>query len=97
MIYLSFIISVIGQGAEMMLLSWLNFENIVLEQACTSIPYTSQFPDKKDKIYIFFYFETIDKEQACTSNPYTSLSPDKKDKIYFFKFRNYWLGTSLYL
>ena len=33
MIYLSFIISVIGQGAEMMLLSWLNFENIVLEQA----------------------------------------------------------------
>ena len=45
MIYLSFIISVIGQGAEMMLLSWLNFENIVLEQACTSIPYTSEFPD----------------------------------------------------
>tara|TARA_Y100001956_G_C4074497_1_gene165476 strand:+ start:729 stop:860 length:132 start_codon:yes stop_codon:yes gene_type:complete len=43
MIYLSFIISVIGQGAEMMLLSWLNFENIVLEQA--SIPYTSEFPD----------------------------------------------------
>ena len=41
--YLSFIISVIGQGAEMMLLSWLNFENIVLEQA--SIPYTSEFPD----------------------------------------------------
>ena len=57
MIYLSFIISVIGQGAEMMLLSWLNFENIVLEQACTSIPYTSQFPDKKN-IY-FFNFETI--------------------------------------
>ena len=59
MIYLSFIISVIGQGAEMMLLSWLNFENIVLEQACTSIPYTSQFPDKKDKIYIFLILKLL--------------------------------------